>query len=133
MLDPKKAYISQVLDRRHCVERDTGVFLKDLRVLRGRPLDRLVAVDSTLLAFMSQLDNGILVPRYGGGQEDRELRTVQEFLLTLGGGDVRPLVRKFAGIARVIKMFSNEEKRSDPRCGQREVDEVEPRIGSEYE
>ncbi len=128
-LDPRKSFISHVLDRRQCVEREKGVFLKDLRVVRGRPLERMVAVDFTLLAFMSQLDNGIRMPKYRGGREDKELRTVTEFLMTLGSaGDVRPLVKKFAGIERVLRIFSKEEKRE-----KRKKESSEPEVGVEYE
>ncbi len=55
------------------------------------------------------MENGIYIPSFLGDDKDNELERVLPFLLTLKDvKDVRVLVRKFAGVLRLYKMFTTE-------------------------
>lgn len=109
-MDPSRTYISAILDKRSCIERDEGHCVKDLRILANRGLERMITVDCDVYAMHEQLENAIYVPGFHRGP-DEELLRVMEFLLTLDAvEDVRPLVTKFAGILRLFRLYSKERK-----------------------
>ncbi len=64
--------ISHRLYRDDCVLK-SGIFLKDLRILRNRDLRKMVIVDNSILSFASHLSNGVHVPSYFGKKDDAEL------------------------------------------------------------
>ena len=57
------------------------VYLKDLRILQGVDLSRVVIVDNQLLSFALQPDNGIPISSYFFDPADAELRYVADYLL----------------------------------------------------
>ncbi len=114
-IDPTQRFISAKLEKEQCILRNEEAYLKDLRVLEGRSLERTVIVDCQAFAFQSQLDNGIYVPAYFGDDDDNHLLTIQKFLMSLEGvDDVRPLVKKFAGISRLLAIYSTQRPDESP-------------------
>ncbi len=138
-LDPSRRYLKHTLTRENCIQRDENLFIKDLRILKGRCIEKTIILDSSAFSFMGQLENGIYIPPFeGAADEDKELLTILEFLLTLkGGGDVRPMVKKFAGILRAIKLVGKSGIMLKENPGEKaEVEEDEDSecdIGNEYE
>ena len=131
ILDAKKESIAHVLARDDCIQREDGVFIKDLRIIKNRKLENIVVVDSTIISFMEQLDNTIHIPSFEGSKEDQELLNIFEFLTTLQAlSDVRPMVKKFSGISRLMKIYTNEiiNAKKEPA-----EDASEPYVGSEFE
>ncbi len=56
------------------------------------------------------MTNGIYVPPFLGEEDDNGLHPILQFLLTLGDvPDVRPLVKKFAGIMRLYNISLTQE------------------------
>ena len=94
-----------------CIQREHGLYIKDLRILKNRSLDKTVILDASIFAFMAQLSNGIYIPSYQGSTEDNELLIIKEFLITLRNvQDVKPLVSKFSGLLRASKLFYKERE-----------------------
>ena len=131
-LDPHKNLITCVLDERHCIAREDRCCFKDLRQLQNRSPERLIFVDSSIVAFSPQLENGIYVPSYHGQEDDTALLVVLEFLLTLKHTtDVRPLVVKFAGLLRLRSLRTSlsdesllEEDHKEGGCWTEEESEI---------
>ncbi len=104
-VDPERAYISKVICREHCIVRGRHK-LKDLNLLKGRKLEDIVIVDNAITSFSEQLDNGIYVPSFFGDPNDKELLQIMKFLKTVSKvGDVRPYVKKFAGITKLLEDY----------------------------
>ena len=69
-LDPKRELVSHRLFRSHCWQTGEGVYIKDLRVLRGRELANLLLVDNAAYSYFYQLENGVpIIPFYDDRQD----------------------------------------------------------------
>lgn len=101
-LDPRNCCIQYLLHRAHCVTTKNWI-VKDLRVLGRRCPKDIVILENSVVSFAANLDNGIYVPSYEGGSEDEALLPIIEFLKEIANvGDVRPYVREFAGVAKLL-------------------------------
>eukprot|EP01022_Parablepharisma_sp_SALTPOND_P006953 TRINITY_DN1281_c0_g1_i1.p1 TRINITY_DN1281_c0_g1~~TRINITY_DN1281_c0_g1_i1.p1 ORF type:complete len:357 (-),score=8.60 TRINITY_DN1281_c0_g1_i1:222-1292(-) len=106
VLDPDGTTITSVLSRKSCISRGQ-VRLKDLRLLKGKKMERTIIVDNTIAAFSGQLENGIYIPSFYGNKNDCELGKVADFLLGIAEAeDFRPHVASFAGIVKLYKEYS---------------------------
>lgn len=72
-LDPNKNLISHRLFREHCFETESGMYIKDLRVIRNRDLSQVVLVDNAAYSYFLQLDNGIPIVPFFNSRKDCEL------------------------------------------------------------
>lgn len=82
-LDPGKKYISHRFFRESCVQNSTGVYIKDLRVIDGRNLDKMILVDNATYSFVYQLENGIPIIPFYDSKEDKELLKLAKYLKQL--------------------------------------------------
>ena len=97
-IDPYAKYISSILHRSQCVEKD-GIFYKDFLKLKNLDLKKTIIIDNLVLSFIKNLDNGIYIPSYLGSSDDNELEIIKNFLIKIAHvSDVRPYVSKFSGI-----------------------------------
>lgn len=58
-LNEKNKTIHGVLHRKNCMETHNGFFIKDLRIIKNRPLSKMLIVDNLVHSFGLQIDNGI--------------------------------------------------------------------------
>eukprot|EP00826_Nyctotherus_ovalis_P013315 TRINITY_DN1357_c0_g1_i15.p1 TRINITY_DN1357_c0_g1~~TRINITY_DN1357_c0_g1_i15.p1 ORF type:complete len:406 (+),score=55.97 TRINITY_DN1357_c0_g1_i15:246-1463(+) len=101
-LDPRNCCIQYLLHRAHCVMTKSWI-VKDLRVLGRRDPKDIVILENSVVSFAANLDNGIYVPSYEGGNEDEALLPIIDFLKEIANvGDVRPYVKEFAGITKLF-------------------------------
>eukprot|EP00824_Muranothrix_gubernata_P010227 TRINITY_DN23151_c0_g1_i1.p1 TRINITY_DN23151_c0_g1~~TRINITY_DN23151_c0_g1_i1.p1 ORF type:complete len:431 (-),score=77.89 TRINITY_DN23151_c0_g1_i1:67-1359(-) len=70
------------LYRDSCIKTPQGLYVKDLRVL-GRPLEKTILIDNAAYSFGFQISNGLPIIPFYDDKEDRVLKKVQEYLLTL--------------------------------------------------
>eukprot|EP00830_Metopus_es_P012847 TRINITY_DN2980_c0_g1_i1.p1 TRINITY_DN2980_c0_g1~~TRINITY_DN2980_c0_g1_i1.p1 ORF type:complete len:259 (-),score=23.84 TRINITY_DN2980_c0_g1_i1:11-787(-) len=84
-IDPLKKYIKHRLYRDSCLP-SGGAFVKDLNVL-GRDLSKTIIVDNAIHSFGYQLENGILIKNYEGGNTDTALLALTEVLLQVKDSD----------------------------------------------
>lgn len=104
-LDPDKNYIEYIFHRAHCIV-EGELAVKDLRVIGGRELKDVVIVDNSIASFANNLENGIYVPSYDRRPDDNELAKVMQFLVQISHvDDVRPHVREFAGVCRLLEVY----------------------------
>lgn len=82
-LDPERKYIKLVLSRNDCVEVYPNIFVKDLRIIKNRPLEKLFLIDNCAYSYGFQLSNGIPIVPYHEGRTDAELRYLESYLHTL--------------------------------------------------
>jgi Dullard-like phosphatase family protein len=123
-IDPENRLIHHRLYRESCPEctpnpelPDAKVYIKDLRVL-GRPLNKVILIDNSLLCFAYQLDNGIVCNPYKGSTDDRELLALLQVLGSLDsypGADVRVYFRKMYGLGKIIHEYTQNGGRSGLR------------------
>ena len=57
------------------------VYIKDLRVIKGVDLSKVIIVDNQLLSFALQPDNGIPISSYFYDPTDAELKYVADYLI----------------------------------------------------
>lgn len=79
-LDSDDTLISHRLFREHCYQSTTGTYIKDLRII-DRDLSQLVLIDNAAYSYCLQLDNGIPILPYYAGQEDCELKTLEQYFM----------------------------------------------------
>ncbi|XP_059064933.1 uncharacterized protein C2F7.02c-like [Cryptomeria japonica] len=92
LLDSLKmsACISHRLYREHCTPMEGGAFVKDLSLF-GRDLSRVIIIDNKVESFFFHPSNAILIRRFTGNHQDRELENLIPFLRHLAvQKDVRP-------------------------------------------
>jgi len=80
VLDPKGQHISHIFHREHCIKTPQGLFVKDLRIIKGRELRDMVIVDNLVHSFSHQIDNGIPIISWYGDRSDQELKYLMEYL-----------------------------------------------------
>eukprot|EP01022_Parablepharisma_sp_SALTPOND_P014743 TRINITY_DN2031_c0_g1_i1.p1 TRINITY_DN2031_c0_g1~~TRINITY_DN2031_c0_g1_i1.p1 ORF type:complete len:401 (+),score=3.55 TRINITY_DN2031_c0_g1_i1:143-1345(+) len=104
-LDPDGSRIASIVSRKYCIPRNK-VGLKDLRLLKGKKIEKIVIVDNTIASFSGQLENGIYIPSFYGSRDDCELGKVADFLTTIASADdFRPHVSNFAGIVKLFNEY----------------------------
>lgn len=86
ILDPSHKLVSHRLYRQHCA-RYNGICIKDLRIFGNRDIDDMIIVDNFCFSFALNLENGIPVVSYVGGQEDNELQFLAQKLSNIDDGE----------------------------------------------
>ena len=79
-LDPERQIIKHRLYRQHCVNPISGVYVKDLRIIRDRELKNIIIVDNSIISFAYHLNNGIPIKAYMRQEKDEELLYMVTFL-----------------------------------------------------
>lgn len=79
-LDPNREFISMLLTRKNCVELETSIFVKDLRVLKNRRTEEVILIDNAAYSYGLQLDNGIPCIPFYDNPEDIELIKLEQYL-----------------------------------------------------
>ncbi len=104
ILDPSGTLFDYRIYRDSCI-RMNNCFVKDLRIL-NRDLASVSIVDDSIVAFSSQLENGICVPPFNGNRSDAELAMLWIFLRQIiDANDIRvPIVAKY-NIPFYMKMY----------------------------
>ena len=72
--------IKGILHRGHCLKTKNGVYIKDLRIIKGREIEEMAIVDNNIRSFSFQLENGIPVQSFYGNGKDRVLLKLASFL-----------------------------------------------------
>ena len=107
-LDPENNIISYRLYREDCISIKNKVFIKDLRILRNRTLNKLILIDNSFYSFSNQPNNGILISSFYDNQRDIELYNLKKYLQNINESnidDVRNFNEKvfnFEGIMQQI-------------------------------
>ena len=111
-IDPEKKYVKHALNRQHCIQRDNGSFIKDLRIINNRDKEKMVVIDSNVFSNMEHLKNMIYISSFNncGKKGDTELLEVLKFLLVLNTAatDICTLIKIFSGIIWLRKRFHEE-------------------------
>lgn len=81
VIDPEGKFISKIHSRNQCLETKSGLFIKDLRILKVRELKDIIIVDNFVHSFAYQLDNGIPLLPWNGNLLDTELPLLAKLLL----------------------------------------------------
>ncbi|CAD8056115.1 unnamed protein product [Paramecium sonneborni] len=85
-IDPKRI-ISRVLSREHCSFSDQGQYVKDLSIIKNRPLSRTVLVDNSAISYFYQLDNGVPIIPFYDNKSDKQLLALAKYLNGMVGID----------------------------------------------
>ncbi|ETI38295.1 hypothetical protein F441_15730 [Phytophthora nicotianae CJ01A1] len=101
-LDPKGNLFAGRFFRESCQQRK-GMFLKDLSVVRGGDLSRVILVDNNPVSFLMQPSNGIPVPSFYDDANDRTLESLTKVLASLQDvEDVRPRLHQLFRLADLL-------------------------------
>jgi CTD small phosphatase-like protein 2 len=102
-IDPMKQYISHRLFREKCLQSDSGVYIKDLRILAERNMNEVVLVDNASYSFGFQIDNGIPIIPFYNSKEDTELLSLWGYLEQLEREtDVRTMNRRHFKLRNIV-------------------------------
>jgi len=82
-IDPEGKLIQHRLYRDHCIKSDDNVYIKDLRVFKGRDLKDLIIVDNAVYSFGAQLSNGIPITPFKDDKDDREFICLMNYIETI--------------------------------------------------
>lgn len=83
LLDPNREYIKAIYSRKHCVRTDKGFMVKDLRIICGDDLSKILLIDNSSQCFAPQISNGIPIIPYYYDNQDTELLELLKFLSIL--------------------------------------------------
>lgn len=83
LIDPNRKYIKQIFHREHCVVTKKGYITKDLRIIAGDSLQKVVLVDNSAHCFAIQITNGVPILPFINNLQDDELLSLRDFLLCL--------------------------------------------------
>ena len=111
-LDPENKFIKFRLYRNNCVNVKDMLRVKNLKILKNIPLEKIILVDNNMYSFAAQLDNGILINSFFNDKEDNELSNVLSYLFNyiLPAEDVRKINEEFFGFKKIVdEMSSNED------------------------
>ena len=81
LIDPEKLFISRIHSRDQCLETKSGLFIKDLRIFKGRSIKDIIIVDNFIHSFGFQLENGIPLFPWNGNPADTELPVLAQILM----------------------------------------------------
>lgn len=102
VLDPKGNLFAGYFFRESCKQRK-GMFLKDLSVIRGGDLSRVILVDNNPVSFLMQPSNGIPVPSFYDDAKDRTLESLSKVLASMQDvEDVRPRLHQLFRLADLL-------------------------------
>jgi len=102
VLDPKGTIFAGRFFRESC-RQHKGMFLKDLRVVHGQDLSRVILVDNNPVSFLMQPSNGIPVPSFYDDKKDRTLESLSKVLASLQDvEDVRPRLHQLFRLADLL-------------------------------
>lgn len=102
-LDPNREWVSHRLFREKCLLSDSGVYIKDQRVI-DRNLNSMVLVDNASYSFGYQLDNGIPIVPFYNSRDDVELTVLKNYLKELNKEkDVRDINRRHFQFRKIIE------------------------------
>ena len=108
-IDPKNEWISHRLFRESCIQTETGVYIKDLRII-DRSMSEVVQVDNASYSFGFQIDSGIPIIPFYDSKEDIELISLAIYLKRLSiEGDVRPLNKKHFAFRSIVESKTPSE------------------------
>lgn len=94
-IDYDRKYISGILVRENCMETKIGFLIKDLRIVKNRPLKDMIIVDNLAHSFGFQIDNGIPILEFHNDKNDRELKHLCTYLIeACSYDDVREFNKK---------------------------------------
>lgn len=80
-VDPERAFIKRVFDRRFCCVTQKGYVVKDLRLFsREAKLKNILIADNSCYCFFPQAKNGVPVLPFEHNKQDRELLELKEYL-----------------------------------------------------
>ena len=73
-LNRGKKTILGILHRENCFTTSHNFQIKDLRIIKNRPLSQIIIVDNFVHSFGLQLDNGIPILEFRHNKKDTELK-----------------------------------------------------------
>jgi Dullard-like phosphatase family protein len=79
-IDMDRSIIKHRLYRHHCVKPDSGVYVKDLSIIKDRNLKDMMLVDNSIISFAFHLSNGIPIKAFLGDKPDDELLYMVTYL-----------------------------------------------------
>jgi len=94
MIDADRNIIKHRLYRQHCVRPETGVYVKELSIIKDRNIKNIMLVDNSIISFAFNISNGIPIKAFVGGKNDEELLFMVTYLEDLfSKQDVRPHIK----------------------------------------
>ena len=86
LIDPENYFFAARLYRNNCVKvkmEKEEIYVKDLRVFKNIPLNKIIIIDNSVLSFSFHLDNGIPILPYYDNKNDNELKILVNYLKLL--------------------------------------------------
>jgi Dullard-like phosphatase family protein len=109
-LDPDNKFIKFRLYRNNCINVGDLLRVKNLKILKNIPLNKIILVDNNMYSFTPQLNNGILINSFFNDKNDNELSNVLSYLINyiIPCDDVRKVNEEFFGFQKIVDdMISN--------------------------
>lgn len=88
LIDPNREFFKFRLYRHNCFEvkietQTKPIYVKDLRIIKNVPLEKMLLIDNSVLCFAYQLDNGIPILPYYNNKDDKEMEKLENYLIKI--------------------------------------------------
>ena len=92
------------------MQSEKGFFIKDLRVIANRDIDKIVIVDNLVHSFAFQLNNGIPILEWRGSPDDEELKHLTGYLIKLSKAEsVTEYNKKHYNLTNLFNFYTPKE------------------------
>ena len=109
-LDPESKLIKFRLYRNNCINVGDLLRVKNLKIFKNIPLNKIILVDNNMYSFAPQLNNGVLINSFINDKNDNELLNVLSYLINyiLPCDDVRKVNAQFFGFKNILDNMYNK-------------------------
>ena len=90
-LDPENNIFKYRLYRESCIPILNKIFVKDLRIIKNRLLEKMIIIDNSFYSFLNQINNGILITSFYNDKNDNELLNLKKYLQYICDSNVNDL------------------------------------------
>jgi TFIIF-interacting CTD phosphatase-like protein len=108
IIDEEGTLFTTELYKDDCLKLSEGNYIKDLRIFND--VSRTILLDSSLIGFGLNLNNGILIKPFKGEEMDNSLLYLMSYLVAIrDSSDFRTLLQSKFRIENLLQAYENKQ------------------------